>query len=81
MGYIPEQVLEEIAADIQAAAQDIGRKYGMSITFSGIKSMDPDWPSEDGITFDVSPLGEEELSDEARNSDFWKKMLGDDADE
>lgn len=81
MGYIPEQVLEEIAADIQAAAADIGRKYGMAITFSGIKAQDPDWPSEDGVTFDVSPLGEDDLSDEARNSGFWRKMLGEDGDE
>lgn len=81
MGYVPEQVLEEIAADIQAAAADIGRKYGMSITFSGIKPQDPDWPTEDGITFDVSPLDEDDLSDEARNSDFWKKMLREAADE
>ncbi|NTF17881.1 hypothetical protein G6L37_05660 [Agrobacterium rubi] len=81
MGYIPEQVLEEIAADIQAAAQDIGRKYGMAITFSGIKSQDIDWPTEDGIIFDVAPLNEDDLSAEARGSDFWKAMLGDGADE
>jgi hypothetical protein len=77
MGYIPEQVLEEIAADIQAAAADIGRKYGMSVTFWGVKPQDPDHPSEDGLVFDVSPLQEHELSDEARNSDFWRAMLGD----
>jgi hypothetical protein len=81
MGYIPEQVLEEIAADIQAAAAEIGAKYGMSITFSGISSQDPDYPSNDGIIFEVAPLQEDDLSDEARNSDFWEKMLGEDSDD
>lgn len=75
MGYIPEQVLEEIAADIQAAAAEIGAKYGMAITFSGISSQDPDWPTNDGIIFEVAPLQEDEISDEARNSEFWKRML------
>lgn len=81
MGYIPEQVLEEIAADMQAAAADIGRKYGMAISFSGIKPQDTDWPSEDGIIFSVAPLDEADLSAEARGSDFWKAMTGEDRDE
>ncbi len=75
MGCIPEQVLEEIAADIQAAAADIGRKYGMSITFSGIRAQCPA-PAYDGITFDVAPLDEGELSDEVSNSELWQKMIG-----
>jgi hypothetical protein len=53
----------------------------MSITFSGISSQDPDYPSNDGIIFEVAPLQEDDLSDEARNSDFWKKMLGEDSDD
>jgi hypothetical protein len=53
----------------------------MSISFSGIQSQDPDYPAPDGIIFQVVPLEEDELSDEARNSDFWKAMMGDEADE
>jgi len=81
MGNIPEQVLEEIAADMQAAAVDIGRKYGMAISFSGIKHQDSDSLAEDGIVFDVAALDEHELSAEARGSDFWKAMLSDGDDD
>jgi hypothetical protein len=72
MGQVPEQVLEEIAADLQAAAAEIGAKYGMSIAFDRIVASEADY---DGIAFLVHPLDEQDLSDEARNSDFWKEML------
>lgn len=81
MGCIPEQVLEDIAAEMQAAAADIGAKYGVGITFARISSQDPDWPAADGIVFEVNPLDEDELTDEARNGDLWNAMLGEDRDE
>lgn len=81
MGYISVQTLDSIAADIEAAVVEIGRKYGMEISYSGVKPQDFDWPTEDGIIFNVSPLHEDEISDEARNSDFWKAMLAEGSDD
>lgn len=75
--YIPQDTLESIAADMEAAVGAIAMKYGVGIRYRSVAASDIDYPEPDGLVFEVVPLNEDDLTDEARNSDLWKKWLGD----
>lgn len=81
MTAIPDETLESIAADMEAAVSSIGAKYGVSIRYRSPAPTDMDYPEPDGLVFEVSPLDEHELTDEARNGDLWRKWLQDEPDE
>ncbi|WP_327211343.1 hypothetical protein [Rhizobium leguminosarum] len=74
---ISEEVLEEIGADVEQAVKSIAAKYGMSIRYRGVDGAD-EWGNGDKIKLEVVPLSEDELSQEARGSSYWKVFLGND---
>lgn len=76
---VSEEVLEEIGADVEQAVQEIAAKYGMSIRYRGVEGADH-WGNGDKIKLEVLPLSEEELTEEARKSSYWKVFLGDEED-
>lgn len=76
MSSIPEEVLEEIGADVEQAVKEIGAKYGMRISFSGFVEADPQDGNGDEIRLEVVPLDYAELSTAARKSSYWKEFLG-----
>lgn len=68
---IPQEILDEIGADVEQAVASIAAKYGMRIRYLG-----NDLPDEgEGISLEVDPLPEHELSREARKSPYWHVFL------
>ena len=77
MGYLPQYMLSEIAADVEAAVQGIARKYGVSIRYDGPRPDDDcDYPRPDGIVLEIQPAGEHDLSEQAKEHKYWKSVFG-----
>lgn len=80
MTTIPDETLESIAADIEAAAATIGAKYGLHVRFRSTAASEAGEGEPDGLVFDVVPMDDDEVTEDVRNSDLWKTWVGTEAD-
>lgn len=82
MSYLPNYLLDEIGADIEAAVRDIGLKYGVTIRYDGPRvDRDCDYSEPDAVVMEIVTLGDEgQLSEAAKEHRYWKSIFGDGED-